>query len=184
MSDVRIFRPMEVLPASIGASIVGLDNRVWPPASGDYEGNLSRAQTEWNERRGIHCVVMGDKKPSEVVAYSYIFLRDVFTREGVLGIGALAGVCVDPAYRGRGLGADVAMAAFAVMSELGVEVSLFQTGVPQFYEKLGGRVVNNQFYNGHKPDDKGNPFWDSVEMIYPATFLWPEGDIDLNGEGY
>ncbi len=116
-----------------------------------------------------------------VAAHALVFARTVFTVQGPLTVGALATVCVDPANRGQGWGADVVRAAFEYLPELGAPVALFQTGVPGFYEKLGARQVTNRFVNGDNPN---NPFWDICEMIYPASFDWSEGQIDLNGPGY
>jgi hypothetical protein len=64
---------------------------------------------------------------------------------------------------------------------MGAPLSLFQTGVPEFYEAMGARLVTNRFVNGESQE---NPFWDTCEMIYPATAGWPDGPIDLNGPGY
>lgn len=101
--------------------------------------------------------------------------------QGRLAVGALAAVCVHPDHRGRGWGEAVVRAAFDFLPEIGVSVALFQTGVPHFYQKLGACVINNRFFNG---ENSQNPFWDTCEMIYPASFAWPDGPIDLNGPGY
>ncbi|MCP4774691.1 MAG: hypothetical protein GY880_10660 [Planctomycetaceae bacterium] len=65
------------------------------------------------------------------------------------------------------------------------EVSLFQTPVPGFYQKLNSRLVTNRFVNRRNVDDpEANPWRDDQIMIYPSEFAWPEGTVDLNGCDY
>lgn len=179
--SIRLIRPQEGLPFDVGASIFELANSIWPP-EGEAR-SLLETLAEWKAQHSIHCVIQQENSGA-VLAHSLIFKREIKTSQGILPVGALATVCVHPDYRGYGWGADIVSSAFRVMPELGAEVSLFQTGVPQFYEKLGGRLVDNRFYNGQTPEDPGNPFWDVYTMIYPGTYPWPDGDIDLNGKGY
>jgi GNAT superfamily N-acetyltransferase len=98
---------------------------------------------------------------------------------------ALSGVCVWPSYQGRGLGAEIVRRAFGRIDAGEFAVSLFQTTIPAFYEKLGATSVTNSFANSrHKEHGSTNPWrYDSV-MIYPKSYPWPEGPIDLNGPGY
>ena len=64
-------------------------------------------------------------------------------------------------------------------------VSLFQTTLPQFYEKLGAVEVKNRFVNSKNNDaPNANPWTDDHVMIYGNNSLWPEGQIDLNGKDY
>jgi len=182
MSLVQTIGPQEGLPRETGASIYTLINATWPPKPGTRTTTLDETLAKWKRWESAHFVITADGRNSgEVLAHALIFRRDVITPQGPLGVGALAKVCVHPDHRGRGWGADVVRAAFASLPALGVSVSLFQTGVPPFYEKLGGRLVTNRFVNG---DSQDNPFWDACEMIYPAEFDWPAGQIDLNGPGY
>lgn len=177
---VQTIRPADGLSREIGAAIYALVCRTWPPEPGAVTPTLDETLAQWKAQASTHFVILSEES-AEVLAHSLIFRRDIITVNGPLGVGALATVCVDSEYRGRGWGADVVRAAFQYLPELGVEVSLFQTGVQAFYEKLGGRLVTNRFVNGDNPN---NPFWDTCEMIYPATFDWPDGQIDLNGPGY
>ena len=163
--------------AEISASILDLTTLVWPPAAGDAPDSQATL-ARWRDDQTAHFVI---RDQNRVLAHALIFNREIFTAQGPMNVGALAAVCVHPDFRGRGWGESVVRAAFDFLPELGAEVSLFQTGVPSFYEKLGGRLVLNRFFNGDHPD---NPFWDVCEMIYPASFPWPDGDIDLNGPGY
>lgn len=183
MPQVQIVRPTQVLPPEIAASIFALKSSIWPTSS------LEESLTRWKSRHSTHCFLVGDETVADVdqgmvLAHALIFKRELLTSHGPLPVGALASVCVHPDYRGYGWGAEVVRAAFSVMPELGVEVTLFQTGVPDFYRKLGARLIPNRFFNGQIPGDQNNPFWEPHLMIYPAAFPWPEGDIDLNGEGF
>ena len=105
--------------------------------------------------------------------------------EESINVLALAGVCSDASRRGEGLGVAVVKAAFNQISEHR-PVSLFQTGVPEFYEKLEGRLVGNQFVNLLNTEQpQANPWWDKEVMIVPGHFDWPaQCKIDMNGAGY
>jgi predicted N-acetyltransferase YhbS len=180
MPNVEIILSREIT-SEISAAIFELTTLVWPPATDapvDVEAKLAEVQA----RNGAHFILRDGEK---VQAHALIFPRKIITTRGPLLVGALAAVCVHPAQRKRGYGADVVRAAFDYLPELGAEVSLYQTGVPGFYEKLGARVIDNFIFDGTRTDGaKENPFWDVYAMIYPANFDWPEGEIDLNGPGY
>ena len=57
-------------------------------------------------------------------------------------------------------------------------------GSQEIAERLGARVVTNRFVNSLAADPGARPFWDPVTMVYPRSFDWPEGTIDLQGPGY
>lgn len=99
---------------------------------------------------------------------------------------ALAGVCVDPAVRGTGLGRAVVEAAFALVDGGVFPFALFQAPerVRSFYEKLGACPVENRIVNSLAGEPARNPFRDEVVMRCPASAPWPEGKIDLLGPGY
>lgn len=179
MTTIETIRPHEELARETGAEIHALAIAIWPPEPGKSAPTLDATLAQWRQQQSAHFVIHSEH--GTVAAHALIFARTVFTIGGPLVVGALATVCVDPVYRGRGWGVDVVRAAFAYLPELGAPVALFQTGVPEFYEKLGARRVTNHFVNG---DDPNNPFWDACEMIYPASFDWSDGPIDLNGPGY
>ena len=172
MSSVQIVRPDDPDRAS---AVLGLMRQVW-----EMEDPATDADTikRWQLSNTHHFVICEADEP---LAHAGLFVREIFTTRGSLFIGALGGVCVHPRYRGRGWGRDVACAAFDFLPQLCVSVSLFQTPVPDFYSRLGARLVTNRFYNG---SDVNDPFLESDKMIFPATFDWPEGDIDLGGPGY
>jgi predicted N-acetyltransferase YhbS len=178
MFQLLTLRPELGASPAQGAAILDLIHTVWPPTAGEIAPMIEPILRSWKAEHSAHFVI---EDQNLVLAHSRLFRREVLTPQGPLAVGALAGVCVHPNYRGRRWGEAVVRAAFDFLPELGVSVSLFQTGVPRFYEKLGGRVISNRFFNG---DSVENPFWDSCEMIFPASFDWPEGPIDLNGPGY
>ena len=98
---------------------------------------------------------------------------------------ALAGVVCSPAHRGNGHGVAVVTDAFSRMDEQGLKLSLFQTEIPEFYEKLGSKRVQNRFVNSKNDDDpEANPWWNDFVMVYRADCDWEEGPVDLLGTGY
>ena len=122
----------------------------------------------------------------ELVAHAEIFFRQILTPKGPLQIMALASVCSPPDRRGEGWGKKVVEQALALVDSGQYKLSLFQTRVPEFYEKLGARLVQNNFINSKGKDgiDK-KPWWNPYQMIYPGNFeSWPDGEIDLLGNGY
>lgn len=133
-------------------------------------------------------------REGRVLAHALIFPREIATARGRLRVMALAAVLSDPAHRGEGWGKAVTQAAFAEVDRGRFPVSLFQTGLPEFYAKLGARLVTNRFINScHVPPPPGargthgsadEPWWNPHVMIYPAAFAWPEGTIDLLGPGF
>jgi predicted N-acetyltransferase YhbS len=127
--------------------------------------------------------VLWEDNRAEVHAYT--FERTVETSAGPLSVMALAGVAVAKGRRGQGLGRAVVRQAFSRVDSGEFVVSLFQTGVPDFYRKLDSRVIENRFVNSlSRADPDGNPWADEYVMIYPSRFAWPEGVIDLKGRGY
>lgn len=119
-----------------------------------------------------------------VIASAQTFARTIYFSSECQTILALAGVCVDPDYRGRGLGAEIVRRAWKPVDEGRFSLSLFQTGAPGFYERLGARLVDNRFVNRLTAESNVSPWWDPHVMIYPADADWPTARIDLNGPGY
>lgn len=165
--------------------LCALYDRVWPVASGAMEPRADAIGAGWVREGREVCVVWERAAP---IATAMYFRREIMTTNGALGVMALAGVCTAPEFRGRGLGAAVVRAAFAQVDSGSFGVALFQTAVPGFYVKLGARAVGNAFMNSrYQSGDRGSaerPWWDANVMIYPAAYPWPEGVIDLLGEGY
>ena len=140
-----------------------------------------------------HVVWTGDGE-RRVVAAARTFRRHMTFGGGaeaamVLG---LAHVASDSAYRGLGLGAKVVVVALRRLDaeDAGVRGFLFQTGVEDFYRKLGARtlhpsrfpVVNSTGRGSDAKRKKG--FWDSTVMTYPSAVQLPEGAIDILGPGF
>jgi predicted N-acetyltransferase YhbS len=166
-------------------AVLALYDRVWPVVAGASQVPVEVIRSRWvREEREILVVWVGETP----VATALFFPREIMTADGALRVMALAGVCSAPEFRGRGLGAAVVRAALAQVDRGAFGVALYQTGVPEFYEKLGARRVGNSFANSYfQPGNLGSaeqPWWDPYVMIYPAGYSWPEGPIDLLGEGY
>ena len=178
MNHVRLLRARADLTPAATQSILDLTHKIWPPAPEAPPPDFARVLSDWRAQNAAHFVI---SENGVVVAHAEIFPREIITTRGPITVGALASVCVHPDYRGRGWGAEVVREAFAYLPKIKVEVALFQTGVPQFYEKLGCRLIDNRFHNN---GDYQDVFWDDYKVIYPADFAWPEGEIDLNGPGY
>ena len=129
-------------------------------------------------------VIFGDS--GDAVAHAKTFVREINTDSGALSVLALATVCTEPELRGQGLGVQVTRKAFEQVGESDwPRVSLFQTPVPAFYEKLGCRIVTNKFVDRtNKAAPDAFPWRDKTIMIYPADYAWPDGTIDINGPDY
>lgn len=173
-------------------AIVTLTNSVWPKEEFTLEQRIETMleKVASPERRATsprRLVVWENEK---AIAHALVFHREIhfvdddsesLATQNVL---ALAGVCTDATRRGLGLGAMVVKEAFTHVDKT-APVCLFQTGVVEFYEKLGARVVNNKFINRldeNAPLD--SPWWDSSVMVFPEKFRWPREIVDLNGAGY
>ena len=81
---------------------------------------------------------------------------------------ALASVCSHPDRRGDGFGDAVVRAAFERVDNAGVP-ALFQTPVPEYYERFGCQLIDNRITTS-KPGAKS--FQDPWAMIYPASPGW------------
>lgn len=158
----------------------------FPPKTESLEERVERVVADGNPvYRDLFVVWDGNV----ALANAIVFKRTIATARGLLDVMALAAVCSSPARRGEGLGALVVSEAFKEVDSGRYPVSLFQTGVPGFYEKLGARAVDNVFVNSlYAPSDRHGapnaPWWEPHVMIYPAAYDWPEGKIDLLGAGY
>ena len=57
--------------------------------------------------------------------------------------------------------------------------------MPEFYARLGARIVDNRFVNStHVEDPEAYPWLADDVMIYPKHHPWPAGVIDINGPSY
>ena len=119
-----------------------------------------------------------------LVATSQIVPRRIKTTRGMMDVLGLAGVKTHPDFRLHGFGAKVVRAAFAYVDNGTFGLSLFQTRVAGFYEKLGCRRVDNEFLNSLAEDPHARPWWDAQNLIYPASCDWPGGVVDLLGPAW
>ncbi|MEM1209790.1 MAG: GNAT family N-acetyltransferase [Planctomycetota bacterium] len=158
-----------------------------PRSPEEAEARRSRQRGTWTSGDGgaphamLHVLLDGDQP----VAVATTFARTIVTEAGPLDVLALSGVAVDPDRQRAGLGERVVRDAFQRIGELGVPLSLYQTGLARgFYEKLGARCVDNWFFDSKAKAPKANPWFDRYVMIYPAEAPWPAGSIDLGGPAY
>lgn len=126
------------------------------------------------------------KEEGAIISGAEGFALKIFPQNGrPMTVLALASVCTHPDYRHKGLGERMVKAVLKRVDDGEFPVALWQTGVPDFYQRLGAKAVGNRFVNTAHPTDKGKtPFWDKVIMIYPAGASWPDGVIDIKALGY
>jgi predicted N-acetyltransferase YhbS len=169
--------------------VVRLVHSIWPlddrPEAERVEAFIARARRQarnGSADRALRYVVWDG---NHAIANAKIFPRGISTESGSLEVMALSALCVAPERRGEGLGKALALQAFRRVDDGRFAVSLFQTSVPEFYEKLGARTVENDFCNRlNEEDPEGNPWNEPYVMIYPGTYDWPEGTIDIRGQQY
>jgi len=169
--------------------ILRLIQGIWPmddrPEGERVQSFIDRARKQVRQGsadRALRYVVWDGNR---AIANGKTFTRMIKTERGPMEVMALSCVCVAPERRGEGLGKAVVLEAFRRVDDGKFAVSLFQTSVRGFYEKLGARVVENRFCNRLDNDDpEGNPWMEPYAMIYPASFDWPDGTIDINGPRY
>lgn len=180
---MEFFEKKNLSPALIG-ELVDLFRLIWPPKDASLTLVQMRekyARPRSPEFNGVFIVREGNRP----IAHAEVFSRPVFCEGIAIRNLALAGVCVHPDCRGLGLGAEMVRRAFALVDAGQYECSIFQTGVPAFYEKLGAQIIEHTFVNSRSEEDpRASPWWDKYVMIYPAGFELGEGVVDLNGEGY
>lgn len=173
----------ESLSDSLMLEIARVRWKIWPDREThwtDYVEIIRRRLRAHPETR-ISILREGER----LAAHARVFERELATAEGALPVLALASVFTDPELRGRGYGRRVVEASWAALSESRCAVSLFQTPVPGFYEKLGARTVSNPFINSHdREHPEATPWWDGHVMIYPAAAPWPDGLIDIRGPAW
>ncbi|KAJ1461026.1 acyl-CoA N-acyltransferase [Pelagophyceae sp. CCMP2097] len=128
----------------------------------------------------VHCIFEG----GHCVAAARSFVRVVLLDGTPTPVLALAHVATSPAARGRGLGAAVVQEAWKRLDAKELPFSLFCTGVPAFYTKLGAvpyapaRVVY---------PDGAAPFHDDALLVYFAPGAAPPDAamvLDAQGDGW
>lgn len=167
--------------------IVELKTLVWPPTDKSVE-DVWRIfphlhvdpNTKHTDRRFL--LVWNGK---DLIGHAEVFPRTLNTDKGPEVVIALAGLCVHPDFQGNGLGKEISNEVFRFSNEDAECVCLFQTEIPEFYEKLGSRKIDNKFTNSMEIYDKKYcNFWDPNVMIHPGDADWTNGEIDLNGVSY
>lgn len=159
--------------------IFTLKQQVWPKGAPDINGAIKRFLDSERPEIERHVLVIEE---GALRGYAKFSTRFVTIGSKIVHNMALASVCVDPNYRGAGVGSRMVRNAFGHVDNGTFDCSFFQTGVPGFYEKLGARRVVNRFYNSLNGDE--NPWWDPYVMLYPASYPLSGEPIDLMGKGY
>ena len=181
---VEEFLTSEV-PAADEAELSALSRIVFTPemcAGFVFPKSAPPPPIEWPKEKAARTFLI--RLDGRIVAACNLLPRRIQTAAGTLDVLALAGVKTHPEFRLHGYGAAVVRAAFAHVDNGAFGASLFQTGVPGFYEKLGCRCVDNAFFNSLGEDAAVTPWWDKFIMIYPAAFAWPAGKMDLRGPAW
>ena len=181
---VEEFLPSEISDADRDA-MSELSAVVYPPqvmASVRFPASAPPPPRDWpvEQVERLFLIRHGER----VIATSQLIPRRIQTAQGPLDVLGLAGVKTHPDFRLHGLGRLVVRAAFDYVDNGAFSVSLFQTAVPGFYEKLGCRCVGNTFVNRFGADPNERPWWDPNTMVYPASHPWMEGQIDLLGPAW
>jgi predicted GNAT family acetyltransferase len=176
--------PVADLTDADTAALQQLREAVYPP--GEHHRNeptsLPAPDIDWPEAQQERIFFVRDGR--HIVATARFLPSRIRTTEGWLDIHALAGVKTHPDHRQKGLGRAVVQAAFEYVDNGTFPVSFFQTGVPEFYHRLGCREVSNPCTNCLAEDPTACPWWENHVMIYPADAHWPDGPIDLLGPAW
>lgn len=174
------------LSATENRAIMDLLAVVWPPTDMASTEEPVAAFCEARQRQGsskARCFYV--RRDDGMIAFALVFPLVVSAGPTDLPVWGLGNVCTHPDHRGHGWARKVLKAAFAHVDESPTPLCLFQTGILEFYEKLGARKVSNRFINSKAPErGDASPWWSPHIMIYPASAAWPEGTIDLNGPGF
>ena len=177
-----IRKSVEALDHSMIDQINELTETTWPDTIIEDEPIEEKRISfqKRNPEKTCHLYIDG-----HLLGYAESFPMTINTDSGNVTILALAAVCVSKQARGRGLGAKVVKDCFERVDKGEFDVCLFQTGVPDFYNKLNCKLVHNKFINSLSGENENmNPFWDEHIMIYPSEHQWFIGIIDLLRTGY
>lgn len=158
----------------------------WPLAGASAESSARAARASQDTLTPGDRLQYVIRDAGKIVAHSACFPRRISIAGEFVTILALASVCTDKNYRGRGLGSAVVKACFARVDRGGFPWCLYQTAQHNrhFYESLNAAVVHNRFVNSLADDPNANPWWDDTPMAYPANKPFPSGVVDLLGPGY
>lgn len=168
-------------------AIAELLSKVWPRRTAEVRaGELLRSGANFQGPEEFYPRSLVMREGGRVIAHAGVAARAIGTSQGDITILALSQVCTDPDVRGRKLGQTIARAALDLVDHGPFQFALFQTKdeVRPFYESLGAEVATNRFVNSLGDAPSANPFWDAIQMRYPAGPGWPEGEVDLRGPGF
>ncbi len=166
------------VPAATRLACAALWEQVWPSGdTADLEARLTKMEAN-HPAHQVHFAIDG---AGQVVAVARTFEHTIGYGDNERPIIALASVCSNPDRRGEGFGDAVVRAAFERVDASGVP-ALFQTPVPDFYDRFGSRLIDNDIFTS-KPG--ANSFDDPWAMIYPAQTDWGDTQpIDLRTDGW
>lgn len=163
-------------------NIESLIEAVWPELINEKDDQSRLHSFRENNKTGEVILINSDDL---LVSHTKIFPRTIFAGDKSIEVTALAGVAVLDKYRGYGLGKLMIKEVFKLIGQNKLSTCLFQTTIPEFYEKLGARTIENRFFNSKNLlQPQVNPWWNPNVMIYPENAIWPKENIDLNGEGF
>lgn len=159
---------------------------VWPDGHDvDIAARIERMNATYGELddHRWHVALEGDALVA--VARTFRHTVSVIDAAGVATdreVIALASVCSQPQRRGEGWGALVVDAALE-RTRTDQLPALFQTSVPEFYERVGSRHVRPESIFTSAPN--ADAFGDDFAMIHPGDAPWDdEATIDLRRSGW
>lgn len=176
-------KPVSKISSAEVVEIYGLWDQTWPHTIPKELTQEERIQDFFHREMDMVCHFM--KEEGELIAYAESFKRVMKIAHQNITVLGLAAVCVRKSHRHLGLGRRLVLEAFERLTSEKLPFSLFQTGVLDFYLKIGACEINNRIVNTQNkqaPDE--NPFWDKHIMVYPSVQAAIKGTIDINGKGY
>lgn len=179
---IQDFSSLELSEAQV-KMINHLTEKTWPESKLAEKSHSEQLASFLNRNPGKTCHLIIEQ--TELQGYAESFPRKIHVEGTPLTIMGLATVCVQEHHRGKGLGLALVERALARIDSDEFPVAMFQTGVPEFYLKMGCEIVHNRFIdsqNPHEPDK--NPFWDDCVMTYTKDYNWPTGEVDILGPGF
>lgn len=174
--------PISLVDEEAMTEVNDLTDLTWPETKPKDFTDSTRIQDfiNRNPKKTCHFIYEAER----LIGYAESFPREIKVNAQSIIILGLAAVCVHPERKGNGLGAQLVKTAFQRVDEGEFPLCLFQTGVPDFYNKLNCRTIENKIINSLSKTPNNNPFWDPYVMIYPRQFIGFQSDIDLLGKGY
>lgn len=177
---INIIRAAD-LPAEKISQLMSLKSTIWLTEL-TPEGLIDefRLLTKRRNNRTILLV----ESAGRIISHAEVFERRLSFAKDRITVGCLAGVCVAPAHRNNGIGTKISVEALRIATRANKRVALFQTNIPEFYKRLGCRIVSNEFIDSTREDRNRSPWWQPHVMIFPSKFNWPEDRVEMNGSGF